>query len=1680
MRTPAANLSVLVALAFSTPVLQAQLLELAPTTTPTQLQPSITDASVTVTRGLPANITASQLVARLWQGSEYVRMPITSITALGTRKVLRFHVPAIMDPNRVLATRPYATKVEIVNASGAPTITTVIAANTVLLPAPAIDMVWQPYGDRGATVDVTIKGFYTSFPANLTAMTMDFGAGVTAAPKACPSGVSPTQVCATVTVSPTATPGLRNVAVTYGGVTASLANGFAVTVAGPHLLQPVGDTHIRQGQNKPFRFRLDGASIPDPAAVQIRFGAGVSSDVPYQNFSEEDQISTTLFGDYPAATGPRNAVAIVNGEMYAGAGVVIVDPGAAIITSVIPNQAPQGASMSVRIQGYFTGFLQNITSVSMGAGISISSIDVVGPDLAYAQINVSPTAAPGARALSAVTQGESPMPGAIQVTPGIPGICGVTPAMVSQGTTAKVAFQFCFVTPAAPLTVTIPGGGVTAGVAGISGASALVSITADAGATPGVRSGLVELGGRKYPFVFTVLDNAPRLLSVCREPGCESPPVLSPGDRFKVRIKGWNTNFVQGQVQVSVRFSENLRQTLHATVLSPTELLAEVVEAGSLVSGTYPIEVTSAGGGTLTFNGMKIITPPVLTVSPDTGGAQGATVPVTFRITNGGTLPSTCPAFTASGGQPSGISCQNYSVVSPVQATATFVIDPLTPVGGRMSAPVSGSSAAFLVTPGAAALNIKDYAGYPGSNTDLVLNGVGTHWCTTCPSPTKLSIAGLRGQQLTISNFTVSSPTLATARVSGMADPGGYSISMTTAGEVAARANSFEVLPAAPAIRLFLGGSVTPNPASPPGQVWNVYCTYVDGRQASSGSLPYRFAPVQFSAEDFGPGIVVDRIAPANAQPGNYLEPDVSFGFRVSYRMTVSPTAPIGARTLWMRWNGMLTPALFTVTGATPSLTQATPGSLPQGSANFQVILTGKDTTWQQGVSTADFGSGITVLNTAVDTPTSIRLGITIDPIASTGPRTVTVTTGAQSVSATALFSVSAGPAAVSALQPSGGAAGATLDVSVTGSQSNFRQGLTTANFGAGVTVNSVQVSSLTQAVANITIAADAVLGTRTVVLTTSGESAATVPNAFQVTPGLPLITSISPAGGPANQTVSNIQVAGLNLNGATFSVGGTQTLPAIGADPPILTGATVLSVTNLTNTSATLQIQFGAATGVYPLIASNGSGASTSSLTPANQLAIYAGAGYAAASPVTIVNSTPTALDPLRVTPRSATGEPVTVINSQPTVLDPPSRTANYATSASVTVVNSQFTALDPPVRTTRYADSSTVTVLNTQPTPLDPPARTPRYATSYSVNVRNQSAPSVAPSAMTAEAGNRGSQGHLAPGATAGAEEETAFAGQALRIQVEVPAGVQTKGVNVYVNGARLADPLAAPYETVLTVPANVPDLEIKAVVLTGEGEVVAPLRHIKVLPEPESRRLVAIKVRDAEDREVRDAEVTFRYFGFAAEHFRFAQPLARMPEEDPGKDRQPDATGFAAVLHYLPDGADPLGTGALRDTVSRYRSSLQIAETGEYEFRLRASSGALLKVAGEPVAEQQRITLEAGSEVALEVLHYRGIDPSAALHLEWRRAGPNQEFQTIAPEFLRAPAAPAGVGIPWAVSRLDALAVTRGGGEKGQVRAAPLPARQPQQSTILIRVVPQRQEQSRGTNHTTTDSNRQHEEE
>jgi hypothetical protein len=84
----------------------------------------------------------------------------------------------------------------------------------------------------------------------------------------------------------------------------------------------------------------------------------------------------------------------------------------------------------------------------------------------------------------------------------------------------------------------------------------------------------------------------------------------------------------------------------------------------------------------------------------------------------------------------------------------------------------------------------------------------------------------------------------------------------------------------------------------------------------------------------------------------------------------------------------------------------------------------------------------------------------------------------------------------VTSVNPSSGNQGQTLDVIITGT--NFT-GATVVSFGENITVNSFTVNNNTQITANITIAADAVLGTRDVSVTTPGGTG-TKDDGFRIT----------------------------------------------------------------------------------------------------------------------------------------------------------------------------------------------------------------------------------------------------------------------------------------------------------------------------------------------------------------------------------------------------------------------------------------------------------------------------------------------------------------------------------------------------------------------------------------------------
>jgi hypothetical protein len=98
----------------------------------------------------------------------------------------------------------------------------------------------------------------------------------------------------------------------------------------------------------------------------------------------------------------------------------------------------------------------------------------------------------------------------------------------------------------------------------------------------------------------------------------------------------------------------------------------------------------------------------------------------------------------------------------------------------------------------------------------------------------------------------------------------------------------------------------------------------------------------------------------------------------------------------------------------------------------------------------------------------------------------------------------------ITSVAPNFGIQGQTLNVNLTATGTNFVDGITYANFGDGITVNSLSVSSTTTAQANITISNTTPIGYRTITLVTGGEFAVSGSQAFQIGPNSATLTGLT------------------------------------------------------------------------------------------------------------------------------------------------------------------------------------------------------------------------------------------------------------------------------------------------------------------------------------------------------------------------------------------------------------------------------------------------------------------------------------------------------------------------------------------------------------------------------------------
>ncbi|MFZ3264074.1 MAG: Ig-like domain-containing protein [Terriglobales bacterium] len=125
-----------------------------------------------------------------------------------------------------------------------------------------------------------------------------------------------------------------------------------------------------------------------------------------------------------------------------------------------------------------------------------------------------------------------------------------------------------------------------------------------------------------------------------------------------------------------------------------------------------------------------------------------------------------------------------------------------------------------------------------------------------------------------------------------------------------------------------------------------------------------------------------------------------------------------------------------------------TPASAHQGSSQV-IIIAGTGTSFGP-TTTVNFGADITAGTLTVNGPTSASVPITLDNVAATGSRTVTITTGAQQVNVS--FSVLAGVPAVTLINPNTIQPTQSESVTITGAFTNWTSA-TKANFGPGIAV---------------------------------------------------------------------------------------------------------------------------------------------------------------------------------------------------------------------------------------------------------------------------------------------------------------------------------------------------------------------------------------------------------------------------------------------------------------------------------------------------------------------------------------------------------------------------------------------------------------------------------------------------
>ncbi|MBC7925675.1 MAG: Ig-like domain-containing protein, partial [Bryobacteraceae bacterium] len=940
------------------------------------------------------------------------------------------------------------------------------AAFSVIAATPSINSVIPATGRQGETISVVIGGQFTSFAAGTT---FDFGAGI-----ATNSVVvsSPTSATASITISPTATPGTRNLIARTQGQTVTLNNAFSIQAATFTLLSvtpAAGDqgstlTVAIAGQNTSFVQGSTSAS----------FGSGISLNS--LTISSPTAASASITIAAGASVGPRTVTLTTGGQVASLANAFAVRAATPVITTVAPASGTQGQTLDVTITGSFTSFAA-ASAASFGAGITVNSTTLLSATQVRANLTISATAALGSRTVTVTTGGAvvTRLNG-FEITEGAASLLSVNPATGDQGSTLTVAVVGQNTSFAQGTTTASFGAGITVNSLTVSGPTAAsASITVSALAAAGPRTVTLTTGGQTASLAngFTVRAATPVITTL-------TPATGAQGQTLNITINGSFTTFTAASV-ASFGAGVVVNGT---TFVSATQVRADITISAIAALGTRNVSVTTGSVVATRANAFDITSgsATLSSVAP-AAGDQGSTLTVAIVGQNTAFAQgSTTASFGA------GITVNSLTVTSPTAASASISIAALAVAGPRTVTLTTGGQVASLANAftvrGATPVisTVVPGSGAQSQTLDVTITGSFTGF-------TAASVADF-GAGITVNSTTLlsASQVRANITVSAIAAPGLRNVAVNTGTENASKLNAFEVIAGQSTIL-----SVTP----------------ATGRQGQSVTVQITGQNTSFSAAtqaDFGQGIQVGTVQASSPTSATIL-------------VNILPSASAGLRTVTLTTSGQTARLVngFTVQAGIPVISSVNPANARQGETGLSVTISGTYTSFVNGTTTASFGSGITVRSVVVQNSTTATAVLDVDPIASPGNRQVTLTTGTETATLNPGFSVQQGSSRILSLSPNQGEQGQTVTVNILGSFTNFGPA-TVVSFGGGITTGAITVNGPTDLSVAVNLSNAVATGPRTVTVTTGTE---VVTSSFNVLPGNPGILTITPNVGVPGQTVA-------------------------------------------------------------------------------------------------------------------------------------------------------------------------------------------------------------------------------------------------------------------------------------------------------------------------------------------------------------------------------------------------------------------------------------------------------------------------------------------------------------------------------------------------------------------------------